>query len=284
MAQPLYGEDRRPRRSRLAAHREQHVAADHQPRELLLARLVRPAAGHHLAAPHHVHRVGRGHDLAQLVGDEEDGDAVVLEDREDLEQPVRLLRGQHPGRLVQDQDARAPQERLQDLDPLLKADRELADQGVRIDLEPVRGADLRHLRPGRLLALGEQRAAFTPEHHILEHCHGRDQHEVLVHHADAVVDGVRGAGHPDRLPVDQNLAAVGGVEPVEDGDQGRLAGAVLSDDSGDGAPVDGKVDVAVGVDGFEVLVDPAKLDRRRKALFAGGRVRFDPVRASLQGG
>ena len=41
---------------------------------------------------------------------------------DDLEQLVRLLRGQHGGRLVEDQHLGAAVERLQDLDPLLLAD------------------------------------------------------------------------------------------------------------------------------------------------------------------
>ena len=125
------------------------------------------------------------------MGDEEDGDAVALEDREDLEQTVRLLRREHPGRLVEDQDARAPEKGLEDLDPLLETDRQLSDQRIGIDVEPVGGAQVGQPGSRRLLSLGEQGAAFAPEHHVLEHGHRGDQHEVLVHHADAVLDGIR---------------------------------------------------------------------------------------------
>jgi hypothetical protein len=54
---------------------------------------------------------------------------------EDAEQVVRFLGRQHPGRLVEDQDIGATKERLQDLDPLLDADRQIADPGVGIDVE-----------------------------------------------------------------------------------------------------------------------------------------------------
>ena len=47
-----------------------------------------------------------------------------------------LLRGQHGGRLVEDQDLGAAVEGLEDLDPLLDADRQVADQRVGVDLEP----------------------------------------------------------------------------------------------------------------------------------------------------
>ena len=45
-----------------------------------------------------------------------------------VEQRLGLLRGEHSGRLVEDQHARLAVERLQDLDPLLLADRQLPDR------------------------------------------------------------------------------------------------------------------------------------------------------------
>jgi hypothetical protein len=56
---------------------------------------------------------------------------------EDLEQVIGLRRGQHAGRLVQDQDLGAAVERLEDLHPLLDADRQFLDDGIGIDLELV---------------------------------------------------------------------------------------------------------------------------------------------------
>ena len=50
-----------------------------------------------------------------------------------LEQRIGLLRGQHRRRLVEDQHARVAVERLQDLDPLLLAQRQLPDPGARVD-------------------------------------------------------------------------------------------------------------------------------------------------------
>ena len=47
-----------------------------------------------------------------------------------------LLRRQHGGRLVEDQDLRAAVERLQDLDPLLLTDRDRRDRVRRVDGEP----------------------------------------------------------------------------------------------------------------------------------------------------
>ena len=67
------------------------------------------------------------------------------------------------------------------------------------------------------------------EDDVLRHRHHRDEHEVLVDHAHARVD--RGARRPelDGLALDQDLALVGVVEPVEDVHEGRLARAVLAE-------------------------------------------------------
>ena len=50
---------------------------------------------------------------------------------------IRLGRGQHAGRLVEDQRVGAAIERLQDFHALLQADRQLADDRVGIDLQRI---------------------------------------------------------------------------------------------------------------------------------------------------
>ncbi len=85
---------------------------------------------HHLAAPHDRDAVGDRHDLAQLVGDEDDGLALSLQRPQQVEQRVRLRRRQHGRRLVEDEDVGAAIERLQNFDALLQADGQVADDGV----------------------------------------------------------------------------------------------------------------------------------------------------------
>ena len=98
---------------------EEHVAADHQPGEaappcaLGLDRLdLAPAA-------QHGHAVGDLEDLGELVGDEDDRRALRLQRAQDAEELPRLLRGEHGGRLVEDEDARVAVQRAQDLHALL---------------------------------------------------------------------------------------------------------------------------------------------------------------------
>ena len=62
-----------------------------------------------------------------------------------VEELVDLLRHEHRGRLVEDEDPGAAVEDLEDLDPLAVADAEVLDQGVGVDVEPVGVGDLADL-------------------------------------------------------------------------------------------------------------------------------------------
>ncbi len=60
--------------------------------------------------------------------------------------------------------------------------------------------------------------------------------------------------------MEENLAGVGPVEPVEDVHQRRLAGAVLAEERVHFALAELEVDVVVGDDAGELLRDPAHLE------------------------
>ena len=159
-----------PARMRLAlVDLEDHLAADHRVGELGRRRLRRVEGRDHLAAPHHRDAVGEAHDLAQLVGDEDDRLVLALQHPQHLEELVGLGGRQHRGRLVEHQDFRAAHQRLQDLDPLLQPDRQVADDRVGIDLEAVFLPEFAEPLADRARASGEQRAALGAEHDVLEH-------------------------------------------------------------------------------------------------------------------
>ena len=110
------------------------------------------------------------------------------------------------------------------------------------------------------MLLLQQRIAFGAEDDVFQHREIVDQHEMLMHHADAERDGVIGRLDRRRLAADADLAAVGLVEAVEDRHQRRLAGAVLADNAVDGAARDLQIDVAIGAHGAKTLVDADQLD------------------------
>src|SRR5471032_2160621 len=249
------------RRARIVGRARQVVfnwPADHHIGQFFFGGAGRRHGADHAAAAHHGDGVGDVEDLLQLVRDQDDGLALFLEQAQDLEQRLGLLRGQHGGRLVQDQDVGAAVDLLENLHALLRAHRQVVDGGQRIDVEAVAGADLAQLRlDGGALGL-ELEAAFAAQHHVIEHGHVLDQHEVLVHHADAQRDRFLAVADVARLAIEQDLPAVGSVVSVQDAHQGRFAGAVLAHQAMDRTLGDGEVDVSVRFDGPKMLGDAAK--------------------------
>ena len=181
------------------------------------------------------------------------------QDGEDLR---RLLGRQHGRRLVEDEDPGLAVERLEDLDPLLPADRQRPTLASGSISNPNR-LPSSMIRRRASLAVEEDRVGhrLLAEEDVLGDGQHRDEHEVLVDHADAAGDRVGGSGDLDRLAVEQDLALVRRRQPVEDVHQRRLAGAVLAEQGVDLARPDVEVDVVVGDDARIALGDAAHLER-----------------------
>ena len=164
---------------------EDHVAADHQARQFARVGGRRVQFGDDPAGPHHRHPVGHGHDLLELVGDQQDRLAARLQAAEKIEERPDLARRQHARRLVQDEDVGVAVEQLQDLDALLAAHGQTPDRLVRIDVEAEGSAEL--LKPADVLLEIEAESAAEAEDDVLDHRQGRHQHEMLMDHADAML-------------------------------------------------------------------------------------------------
>ena len=173
----------------------------------------------------------------------------------DVEQALDLEVGEDGGRLVEDDEVRAAEEHLHDLDALLHADRHVADLLVEVDVHAV----ALHELLDRLSVVGnlEQRrlVALIAQNDVLESGHVLDQHEVLVDHADAVLDGDARAGDVHLLAVHINLALGRLVQADKDVHERGLAGAVLAQEGVYLSLSDGKVHVLVGVERAEALAD-----------------------------
>ena len=253
---------------RVLADPQLHVAADHERGQLRVGAL-RAALADHLALPDHRDPVGDGLDFLELVRDEDDGAAVRAEVAHDAEEVLGLAGGEHRGRLVQDQDAGLAHQRLDDLDPLLDADGEFLDHRVRVDVEAELLGQVPHLGPGPPpVEQAEAAGGLLAQGHVLGHGEHRDEHEVLVHHADPGGDGVFGGADRDRLAVHPDLALVGLSQPVQDVHQGRFAGPVLAQQGADLAGLDRQVNVIVGHQAAETLGDAGQLKLHGSSSFA----------------
>src|SRR3989449_507742 len=202
--------------------------ADHQLDQAPLVHLVTRDRGDATAASHDRDAVAVGEDLADLVGDEDDGEALVGHRPERPEERVDLLRREHGRGLVEDQDVYAAVGGFQDLDLLLHADGELAHLGVEIEGEPeARGDGLDVVA----VALGTepQPPALAPQQHVLERAEIGDELDVLVDHADAVTERVARRRDGGENAVDRDPAAIGAVEPAQHVHERGLARAVLAE-------------------------------------------------------
>ena len=228
--QIAHGEHRVGRRRGRLVDSEEHLPANHHSRERLLRRAGSRDRLDHLAPPQDGDAIGDLEHLVQLVADEDDRQqSLPRQPPQKLEELVRLLRCEHAGRLVEDQDVRVPVERLDDLDALLLADGDVLYARIRVDCELEGFRELAHAPPRR--AVIEKHACLRRlgrKHDVLGDGHDRDQHEVLVHHPDPSRDCVPRRVDPDGLALEEDPAVVRVVEAVEDVHQGRLPGAVLA--------------------------------------------------------
>ncbi len=124
------------------------------------------------------------------MADEDDSDPLRRQIAERVEQVVDLLRHEHGGRLVEDEDARSPIQHLHDLDPLAVADTELGHERVRLDRQAVDLAELGNPLLRRIEVEPDRRARLLAEHDVLGDGEVVGEHEVLMHHPDAQGDRI----------------------------------------------------------------------------------------------
>ncbi len=213
----------------------------------------------------------------QLVGDDDEGFAVRLHVAHDGEEPVRLLRGEHRGRLVQNQDIRPAVEHLDDLDRLLLRDGHIVYLLVGVDVEAVFIADL----PDPSAGFGKVEPALEAEDDVLRRGEDIDELEVLVDHADAVRERVLRGSDRHRLAMDIDLPFVGKVDAGEHIHQRGLAAAVFTQQGQDLALVQLESHGVIRRDLAEPLGDVLHFDCARSAQ--GGHLFCAEGRGALRG-
>jgi hypothetical protein len=104
------------------------LAPHHQLGEVARSNLPWLNRGDCGSPPDHSDLVGDRQDLVQLVGDEDDGDALGLEPAQVVKELIDLLGHEHGCWLVQDQRLSAAVDDLENLDALSVTDAEVLDQ------------------------------------------------------------------------------------------------------------------------------------------------------------
>ena len=208
-------------------HAHQHLAPDHLRGQRGLG-IARGRMPHDPTTADHRDLIGDRAHLAQLVRDEHDRGPRVGQLTHDRHQLVRLLRGEHSGWLIENEDLRLARQRLDDLHPLLGTHRQILDEGVRVQVETETRRDLAHRLAGALATDDPGRSGrLEAQGDRLGDRKDGDEHEVLMHHANTRRDRVARALERHGLAVDEDLPLVRGVHPVQDVHERGLARAVL---------------------------------------------------------
>jgi len=117
-------------------------------------------------------------------------------------------RGQHRGRLVEDDDAGLVAETLDDLDPLPYSGGEVAHEDVRVDLEAVPFCDFGDAGPG----VRRVESFMLAQGYVLPDGQRVDQAVVLVDHSDAASGRRHRVDVAAGLTFEQHRSAVGEYE------------------------------------------------------------------------
>ncbi len=234
--------------------------ADHERAgDLVRGDLVAHERAADAAVEQHDDLVGVLGELAEAVAHEHHRAAGLREHVHAPEQVRRLLVRQRRVRLVEQHDARIVRQRARDLGALLDRERALGERRV---------GDIEDRQVGEQLALAlvdpvaDETAALAPDHDVLGDRQVGEELRLLVHDGDQ--------SRPDhrrpRLPLDDDLAGVGGRLAGQDLDHRALARAVRAGDAEDAPALGRQVELVERDRVAVVLAQAADLDTDRRCL------------------
>ncbi len=212
--------------------------------------------------------VGDPHHEVHVVLDEQNRQvALVAEAQHEVAELLDLLVVEPAGGLVEEQQGRLGDQRAGDLDTLLRAVR----QGRGGEPRAIGEADDVERFEGLLLP--HPAAAGVPaDEDVLEHGHRAEEVDVLEGARDPAAHDSVGRRLEQRRPVELHLSLVRRVEPRDDVERRRLAGAVRADQPGHDPLGDLERDAVEGDNAAESERDvPDRKEHRRRILRAPSR-------------
>ena len=246
-----------------AGGEEAELAADHKANDAFHVRLRDPTAADKTAVAQHRIAVADLKDFLEAVGDKNCRYAFALQGADNGEELVDLDPAQGTCRLVHDDELGLHGERAGDLDHLLLGNRKVAHACAGAAVEADALAELLCLRLELPIADEEARTRLTADEDVLRHRHVGGEGEFLVDGDDT--GGLRFVrrGETYTPAVELNGTAVGRLGAGKDFEQGRLAGAVLAQESMDFRVTNLEVDVLEGAHAGEGLGYSPHAQKRR---------------------
>ena len=167
------------------------------------------------------------HDLVKLMADEDHGLVLRNQIADGDEQLPCFLRSQHGGRLIQHQQVALFIQRLDNLHALLLSHSQCRHLCIGIHRKAVFLRNLLNVGSNPLF-VNKCLLLIQTQNHILYHRQGGDEHEVLVHHANAAGDGGLWGIDLYHLAVHSDGSAVRLGKAIEHIHQCALAGTVFA--------------------------------------------------------
>jgi hypothetical protein len=241
-------------------HHQLDGTADHHAAQFFLGGVGGLHGAHVAALAQHGHPIGDLHDLVQLMGNKQDALALPGQAPHDLHQFFDLLRGQHGGRLVEDQHLIVAVEHLKNFYALLHSHGDVLDLGVQIHLQAVAFGQLLHLFAGRLFLQEAHFGVLRSEDDVVQYGEHVDQLEMLVHHADVQSGSVVGVVDLHLYAVFFDDAFFRLIQAEQDAHQRRFARSVFSQQSMDLALFQLQRHIIIGFNARKFLGDVQHFD------------------------
>ena len=238
------------------------VTADHERDDLALrgGRVLHVDRLDGLTVAQDRRTVGNLGDLSELVGDDDDGDALVAQAAHEVEELGRVVVVEGGGGLVQDQQAHVLGQRLADLDELLLAHAERSDLGRHVFLQADLFQDLLSAVVD-LVPVNEAELAglVSAQEDVFRDRQIGNEGQLLVNDANAERLRVLDGAELDFLAIEDDGAVVlpVGVDAGKNLHKGGLTGTVFAAQGVDFTGADIKVDVLEDGHAIETLVDVA---------------------------
>ena len=196
--------------------------------QLLGIGILHQTLGHHTAVTQDGIAVADFHDLAKLMGDEDNSDALLLQRAHHSEDPLNFRLRQRGGRLVHNDNGGILHQSPGNLHDLLVAGIQIPNHGIGIQLQIHALEQLLRLFPHQGLVQQTSFVGQMGQEHILVDRQIVDEIQLLVDESHAGVQRFQRRCKMYFLPVQANGAAVGGKNAAQNIHQGRFAGTVFS--------------------------------------------------------
>ncbi len=167
------------------------------------------------------------------MGDENDGALLASQFTQDGEQSVPFLGCEYSCGFIQDQRFRIAVQHLENLHPLADTDRKGTDTCFWVNPQPIPVSQLSHTFMRSVDIDKPAFCNFGSIDNVFAHTQRREEHEVLVDHAQACPDRIHGRMNDSLFSIKIDFTFIRPVKTVKNSHQGGFTGTVFADESPD---------------------------------------------------